>query len=124
MVTKKEIQKYVDMPWSYTVEQEDKYFIVYVNELPGICTDASTVAKAMVNIKEAIYATIELYIDQGKEIPVPISKAKFKGNISYRTSPNRHYMIAKIAHKKHKSLSKILDTLVDSGLECMHLSSN
>lgn len=123
MATKKEIQKYVDMPWSYTVEQEEGYFIVYVNELPGVCTDAKTINDAMKEIKDAIAAAVELHLDQGKEIPVPISKAKFKGKIAYRTSAERHHMIAKVAQQKHKSLSKILDILVDAGLGQMHVSS-
>lgn len=122
MATKREIMKYVELPWSYTIEQEDGYFIVYVNELPGVCTDAETIEEAILEIKDAIYAAIELYLDQNKEIPVPINKSKFKGNISYRTSAERHYMIAKLAHQKHKSLSKILDALVDAGLNQIHIS--
>jgi antitoxin HicB len=121
MATKKEIEKYVGLAWSYTVEQEDGNYIVYVNELPGVCTDAKTITSAMNEIKEAIYAAIELYIDQGKEIPVPISKSKYKGNIAYRTSAERHYLIAKIAQQKHKSLSRILDLLVDAGLNNTNL---
>ena len=122
MATKKKIQKYVNMPWSFTVEQEEGYFVVSVNELPGICTDAKTIHEAMKGIKEAIAAAIELYLDQGKEIPIPISKTKFKGKIAYRTSPKRHYRIAKAAQQKQKSLSKMLDILVDVGIEHVHLS--
>ena len=121
MATKKEIQKYVNMPWSYTVEQEDGYFIVYVNELPGVCTDAETINEAMDDVKDAIYATVELYLDQGRDIPVPINKSKFKGKIAYRTSAERHYAIAKVAQQKHKSLSKVLDMLVDAGMGRMNL---
>lgn len=116
MVSKKEIEQYVNLPWSYTVEQEDGNYIVYVNELPGICTDGQTINEAMNDIKEAIYAAIELYLTQGKDIPVPINKSQYKGKIAYRTSAERHYLIAKIAHQKHKSLSKILDMLIDAGL--------
>jgi len=94
---------------------------VYVNELPGVCTDAPTIEEAMHNIKEATSAAIELYIKQGKEIPVPINKAKYKGNIAYRTSPKRHYQIAKLAQRKHKSFSKVLDMIVDAGFEHLHL---
>lgn len=122
MATKKEIKKYVEMPWSYTVEQEDGNFIVYVNELPGICTNAKTINEAMEEIKDAIYAAVELYLDQGKVIPVPINKAKFKGKIAYRTSAERHYMIARVAQQKHKSLSKALDMIVDAGLDQIHQS--
>ena len=120
MATKKEIQKYAKMPWSYTVEQEGGYYIVYVNELPGVCTDGKTIGEAMDNIKEAITAAIELYIDQEREIPVPVNKTKFKGNISYRTTAKRHFELAKLAQRKHRSLSKIIDMLVDSGLEQKH----
>ena len=116
MATKREIEKYVNLPWSYTIEQEEGTYIVYVNELPGICSDAKTITIAMENIKEAIYAAIKLYLAQGKEIPIPINKSKYKGKIAYRTSIERHYLIAKIAHKQHKSLSKILDMLIDAGL--------
>lgn len=121
MATKKEIQKFINMPWSYTIVPEDDYFIVYVNELPGICSDGKTVNEAMEEVKEAIYAAVELYLDQGKEVPIPISKTKFKGKISYRTSAERHYMIAKVAQQKHQSLSKVLDMLVDAGLNQMHV---
>ena len=117
MATKKEIHKYVDLPWSYTIEQEDGYFIVSVNELPGVCTDAEDIHTAVRDIKEAIYAAIELHLDQGKEIPVPIQKSMFKGNISYRTPPEKHYLIAKMARRQHVSLSKALDHLVDLGLK-------
>jgi predicted RNase H-like HicB family nuclease len=122
MGIKKEIEKYVNLPWSYTVEQEDGNYIVYVNELPGVCTDAKTINLAMDEIKEAIYGAIELYLAQGKEIPIPINKSQYGGKIAYRTSAERHYLIAKIAHQKHKSLSKILDMLVDAGLNRANLA--
>lgn len=38
-----------------------------------------TIKEAMKETKEAIAAAVELHLDQGKEIPVPISKSKFKG---------------------------------------------
>jgi len=116
MATKKEITKYLNLPWSYTIEPEDDYFVISVNELPGVCTDADSVEEAMEEIKDAIYAAIELYLDQGIEVPVPINKKKFKGNIAYRTSPEKHYQLAKLAQKEHKSLSKIIDILVDEGI--------
>lgn len=116
MVTKQKIKKYLDLPWTYTIEPEDDYFVISVNELPGICTDAETIEEGMVEIKDAIYAAIELYLDLGQEIPVPINKAKYKGNIAYRTSPERHYQLAKLARQKHTSLNKIIDHLVEEGI--------
>lgn len=76
MDTKKDLAYYLNLRWSYTVEQdfhkEKKIYIVRVNELPGVCTDAYTLEKAMKNIQEAIAATIQLYLEQGESVPEPI----------------------------------------------------
>jgi predicted RNase H-like HicB family nuclease len=78
MATKKEINHYVNLNWSYTIEQETgkgkHFYIIRVNELPGICTDAKTIEEGMKNILEAIEATIILYLENGKPIPEPIKK--------------------------------------------------
>lgn len=120
MVTKKQIDHYLNLPWSYTIEQEVHngmhYFIIRVNELPGICTDAETIKEGMKLIKEAIEGAIVLYLKNGEKIPEPINREDYMGNISYRTTSERHYNIAKLAHSRHKSLSKTIDELIDTGL--------
>ncbi len=127
MVTKKKnLTYYLNLNWSYTLEREThnrkSYYIIRVNELPGVCTDAETIEEGMEAIKEAIKAAIKLYLKQGDPIPEPIDKKKFKGNIAYRTTAERHHLLSKIALHEHKSLSKTLDLLVDKSLE--HLGIN
>jgi predicted RNase H-like HicB family nuclease len=109
------MSKYMKLPWSYIVKQEEGYYIVSVMEMPGVASDGKTITEAMKNIKEALYATIELYLKQGKEIPLAPDMSKYKGKISYRTSPDRHYKISRIAREKDCSISKTLDMLVDEG---------
>ncbi len=75
----------------------------------------------MDNIKEAIEGAVRLYLKNGEVIPEPIKKEEFKGNIAYRTTSERHYYIAKIAKEMHKSISKTLDDIVDSGLEKLRI---
>ncbi|MBY0529804.1 MAG: type II toxin-antitoxin system HicB family antitoxin [Rhabdochlamydiaceae bacterium] len=120
MVIKKNLKYYLGLNWSYTVEQSShagkKFYIIRVNELPGVCTDATTIEKGLKNIREAIAATIELYLEQGDPIPEPVDKEKFKGNISYRTTSERHYFLAKLAQQKHVSMNKALDMVFDAGL--------
>ncbi|MEM7175785.1 MAG: type II toxin-antitoxin system HicB family antitoxin [Chlamydiota bacterium] len=122
---KKSLRYYLGLNWSYTIEQEvDKkksYYIIRVNELPGVCTDAETVEEGMEAIKESIKAAIKLYLKQGDSIPEPINKKKFKGNIAYRTTAERHFALTKIALQKHKSLSKTLDFIVDEGIKHLNL---
>lgn len=127
MATKKKtLTYYLNLPWSYTIEQEmynrKVYYIISVNELPGVCTDAETIEEGMVSIKELIKASIKLYLKQGDPIPEPIDKKKFKGNIAYRTTAERHFLLRKIALHEQKSLSKTLDLLVDKSLEKLSLS--
>ncbi len=124
MVTKKEINYYLNLNWSYTIEQETEkgkhFYIIRVNELPGICTDAETIEKGMENIKEAIEAAVILYLENNRPVPEPIRKEKLKGNIAYRTTRERHYHVAKAAKEMHKSISKTIDELIDAGLEKLH----
>lgn len=121
MATKKNLNYYLSLPWSYTIEQEshkgEHYYIIRVNELPGVCTDAETVEEGMKLIQEALEATIKLYLKNGEEVPEPIRKEEYKGNISYRTSPERHYYVTKIAHQLDKSISKTIDLLIDAGMD-------
>ncbi len=121
MATKKDVNYYMKLKWSYTIEQESfkgkDYYIIRVNELPGVCTDAETVDEGLKEIKEAIRAAIKLYLKNNEPVPEPLKKDEFKGNIAYRTTSERHYYVAKIAKEMHKSISKTLDDLIDAGME-------
>ncbi len=120
MATKKyeRVEHYVNLPWTYQVstthdQDEGKLYIVCVNELPGICTDAPTIDEAMQLIAEAIEGAIESYIEHGKEIPLPLDETLYKGNIAYRTTGRRHFFIAQEAKRREMSLSKVLDAIID-----------
>lgn len=121
MATKKTTKYYLTLPWSYTIEQEVEkgkhFYIIRVNELPGVCTDAETIEEGMELIKEAIEAAVKLYLKNGEEVPEPVRKQDYKGNIAYRTSPERHYYVTKMAHQLHKSISKTIDILIDAGFD-------
>lgn len=120
MKSKKDLNYYLSLPWTYTIETETHkckvYYIIWVNELPGICTDNVSLDEGMKDIKEVIALAIEMYQEEGKEVPEPIDPNKFKGNIAYRTDSRRHYRIARIAKRKHKSISKTIDELLDTAL--------
>lgn len=126
MATKKDLKYYLGLNWSYTIEQDfykrKKFYIIRVNELPGVCTDAATIDEGMQNIQDALIATIELYLEQGDPIPEPINKEEFKGNIAYRTTSERHYYLAKLAQQKHVSMNKALDMVFDAGIQQLHAS--
>ncbi len=119
-IKNKDLNYYLNLPWTYTIETTKEtgelLYIVHVNELPGIATDAPTLNEAMKLIKEAMTGAFELYIKNGEEIPEPIDEDEFKGNIAYRTNSRRHYLLAKEAKRRNESLSHILDQCVDMAL--------
>jgi predicted RNase H-like HicB family nuclease len=123
----KSLNYYLGLNWSYTIETEmdgkDRYYIIRVNELPGVCTDAETIEQGMESIKDAIEAAVKLYMKQNEPVPEPIKKSEFKGNIAYRTSCERHYHVAKLAKTMHKSISKTMDDLIDAGIEVFQTHS-
>ena len=75
MLIKKALKYYLGLNWSYTIQQDFQkgktFYIVRVNELPGVCTDATTIESGMKNLQDALTATIELYLEQGDPIPEP-----------------------------------------------------
>ncbi len=126
MDIKKDLQYYMKLNWSYTIEQDmhekKKIYIIRVNELPGVCTDAFSIEEGMIEIQDAIAGTIELYLEQGDPIPEPIKKEDYKGNIAYRTTRERHYNLAKLAQHKHVSMNKALDMIFDAGMQQLRAS--
>lgn len=77
----------------------------------------------MNDIKEAIECAVETYIERGLTVPEPINRNQYKGKILYRTDSERHYLIAKLAKEKHKSISKILDIIIDEGIQRLRFNA-
>lgn len=117
----KDLSYYLNLPWTYNIETEihegSSYYIIRVNELPGICTDSESLDEGMSEIKGLIACAVEIYQEKGEPVPEPVDRDQFKGKILYRTDSERHYLIAKTAQRMHKSISKTLDTLIDKGLD-------
>lgn len=114
----KSIEQYLQLPWTYTIqkfqEETEIYFVVCVNELPGVCTDAPTIQEAMVEIQDAMVGAFKMYMKHGEEIPEPIDEENYKGKISYRTTSKRHFVLAKEAQRRGLSLSEAIDYCVDN----------
>ena len=117
---KKKVSDYLNLPWTYLVKKESfkgkSYFVINIEELAGVASDGETLEEAYKSVQEALHAAIALYIKLGDEIPVPIDREQFRGNLAYRTTPERHYQLATEAKRRHLSLSKMLDFVVDHAL--------
>jgi len=115
---KKDLNYYLNLPWTYLFQwsDNDSCYIASVAELEGLKTDGKTIDEAAFMIRDALIEYIETMLELDKEIPEPPKPEEYKGKIAYRTSPKMHYKIAKRAAIEKKSISKIIDELIDKGL--------
>src|SRR5437868_11766521 len=96
---------YLSLPWSFDVEFiADPYhgenWTVFVKELPGCKTHGETPTEAMANIHEAIESHLAALMAIKEPIPEPVTPEAFKGVITYRTNPDTHYRLAKVAQRR------------------------
>ena len=116
----KPLEDYLGMAWSFNVQRmedtEEPYFFVQVNELPGCMTDGATIEEAFGNVYEAIESWILATMEAGNPIPEPLNVDDYKGNITYRTSSKKHYMLAREAQRLGISINKLIEQAVDDKL--------
>ena len=104
---KKDLKYYLKLKWSYTIESESEggrdYYIIRVNELPGVCTDAETIEQGLKNVQEAIRASLKLYLKHGEPIPEPIKKEAFSKTLDIIIDK---FQLGSVYTKKEKRYAK------------------
>ena len=114
----KDLNYYLGLPWTYKFEwdNDDQIYVASVDELKGCMSHGDTIEEASLMIKDALISHVSAMLEDKDEIPEPPKPEEYKGKIAYRTSPKMHYKIAKKAAIEKKSISKIIDELIDKGL--------
>ncbi len=114
------VANYLELPWTYTVETsqraESTVFVIRVNELPEVCADALSLEAAMDSLRPVLVRELERRIAVGASIPEPLALEQCKGKVAYRTTPERHYKLAKEARRRSMSLSRLIDYCIDEKL--------
>ncbi|OQB99075.1 MAG: HicB family protein [Spirochaetes bacterium ADurb.Bin110] len=96
--------------------EEDAAYIATVAEFPYLSADGSSPAAAYEAIKSVVEAAVDILRDEQKDIPLPLSKREYKGNISLRLSPETHRMAAIQARQEGCSLNQFLTSLIERNL--------
>lgn len=111
----KNLEYYLGLPWTYSFEWDsrDNHYVVSVKEIPGCKSCGKTIEEAAIMIKDALQCCIETLIEFGDPIQEPLNVSDYKGTITYRTSPEKHYKIAQKASSSGKSINKIIDEAID-----------
>lgn len=119
MDTSKDLAYYLALPWSFRFEWwEDNggYYAAHVNELPGCIADGQTMEAALTAIKQLLPEFLQALLEAGNPIPEPVRASDYKGNITYRTTPDKHYRLARVAQQRGISINRLIDEAIDQKL--------
>ena len=118
-MTKKNLDYYVNLPYTYIIEWSDVdgCFLGSIAELEHNMTCGQTREEVLASLKEALVAYVTTSLDNNMEIPEPLKIEDFKGSITYRTSKERHYRLAKQAKLYGKSINAFIDEAIGEKLK-------
>jgi antitoxin HicB len=118
-MAKKNLEYYLNLPYTYIIEWSDVdgCFLGSIVELEHNMTCGQTREEVLTNLKEALVSYITTSLDNNMEIPEPFKIEDFKGSITYRTSKERHYKLAKQAKLYGKSINAFIDEAIGEKLK-------
>jgi len=113
-MTEKNLDYYLNLPYTFIIEWSDidDCFLGSIVELERNMTCGHTREEVLSNLKEAIVSYVTTSFENNMEIPEPLKINDFKGNITYRTSKERHYKLAKQAKLTGKSINAFIDETI------------
>ena len=119
---KKNLEYYLNLPYTYVIEWSDidDCFLGSIIELEHNMTYGQTPEEVLSNLKEALGSYVTTSIKNNMEIPEPLKVKDFKGNITYRTSRERHYRLAKQAKLYGKSINAFIDETIGEKLSSIN----
>ncbi|MCL2440188.1 MAG: type II toxin-antitoxin system HicB family antitoxin [Treponema sp.] len=118
-MSKKNLNYYLNLPYTYIIEWSDVdgCFLGSIIELERNMTSGKTREEVLSNLKEALTSYVKTSIDNDMQIPEPLKINDFKGSITYRTSKERHYRLAKQAKLYGKSINAFIDEAIGEKLK-------
>ena len=118
-MTKKNLNYYMGLPYTFIIEWSDvdECFLGSIVELERNMTCGQTRDETFNNLKEALVSYVRTSLDNNMQIPEPLKIGDFKGSITYRTSKERHYRLARQAKLTGKSLNAFIDDVIGEKLK-------
>ena len=118
-MAKRKLDYYLNLPYTYIIEWSDvdSCFLGSIVEFEHNMTCGQTREEVLSNLKEALFSYVTTSLDNNMEIPEPLKIDDFKGSITYRTSKERHYRLAKQAKFSGKSINAFIDEAIGEKLK-------
>ena len=116
---KKKLDYYLNLPYTFIIEWSDvdDCFLGSIIELERNITCGKSRDEVFSNLKEALVSYVTTSLENNMEIPEPPKIKDYKGSITYRTSKERHYRLAKEAKLYGKSINAFIDEAIGEKLK-------
>ena len=106
----KTVKDYMELPYNYIVQpmkdESGLYYYAKVLELDGCQSTGETFEEAYENLREAMKLWIEVKLEAGYEIPLPIGCENFSGKFIVRIPKSLHYKLTIEAQEEGISLNQ------------------
>ena len=109
---KKQKQKLSNLVDRYTYRvfwsEDDQEFVATCLEFPSLSGLSKDQMQALKEVKVAVGSAVDWMLEEGENPPEPISAHKFKGNLSLRTTPEKHKELAIRAAESGVSINQYI----------------
>ncbi len=106
------VKKVKDLAPKYTYRvswsDEDQEFVGTCLELPSLSGLAKTQAGALQEITEVVEESVKSLIEEGSHPPEPLATQEYKGNLTLRTTPEKHRELAIRAAESKVSINQYI----------------
>lgn len=112
------VEEYMSLPYSKTIlpidENEGGGFLVEVPDLGrhATCAWGATEEEALRNLKQVMKSNIEMWLQEGLDIPEPKSKKNYSGAIALRVPPFMHEFLSEYAANEGVSLNSLINLCI------------
>ena len=111
------LEYYMSLNYTFTVnlfeENGEIRFGLLIPELEGVWADGNTLEEAYINLIETKKLWLETCLENGIDIPKPISEKDFSGKFILRLDPKLHKDLSEKAHKSKISLNQYIRFLLE-----------
>ena len=114
---KKDLAYYMSLPYQEVIKAaKEGGYVGYIPDLKGCITQAETKAEIVEMLEDAKRCWIEAAMEDGTDIPEPLSEDDFSGRFNLRIPKSLHRSLAISARKEGVSLNQMAMCLIAGGL--------
>ena len=104
---KEEVKAILARPYARElIKNEDGTWFARIVEFPGCMTEGETAEGALENLDDAMAAWVEVKIEDGDHIPVPLTTDQYSGKFLMRVPKTLHRELARRADLEGVSLNQ------------------